>query len=81
MGHDVANNSRFLRACAHSNGNFRLVGIPPGEIKFKNVLPFLLDQKNFTGAILGGRKVNQLMLDFAARHNIRAQIEEYPLAC
>ncbi|KAI8145310.1 chaperonin 10-like protein [Fennellomyces sp. T-0311] len=60
------------------NGNFRLVGIPPGEIKFNKILPFLLDQKNFTGAILGGRKINTLMLQFAARHNIRAQIEEFP---
>lgn len=61
------------------NGNFRLVGIPPNEIKFGKILPFLLDQKNFTGAILGGRKINTLMLEFAARHNIRPQIEELPM--
>ncbi|KAI9258763.1 hypothetical protein BDA99DRAFT_514076 [Phascolomyces articulosus] len=61
------------------NGEFRLVGIPPSDIKFGPALPFLLDQKKFTGAILGGRKINTLLLQFAARHNIRPQIEEFPM--
>ncbi|KAI9492577.1 chaperonin 10-like protein [Zychaea mexicana] len=61
------------------NGDLRMVGIPQGEIKFGPILPFLLDQKKFTGAILGGRKLNTLMLRFAARHKIRPQIEEFPM--
>ncbi|KAI9321573.1 hypothetical protein BX666DRAFT_1903689 [Dichotomocladium elegans] len=60
-------------------GNLCMVGIPPNEIKFQKVLPFLLDEKKVTGRILGGRQINERMLDFAARHNIRPQIEEYPL--
>jgi D-arabinose 1-dehydrogenase-like Zn-dependent alcohol dehydrogenase len=36
-------------------------------------------QKSVSGSVIGGRAVMREMLSFAARHNIKAQIEEIPM--
>ncbi|KAI8148600.1 chaperonin 10-like protein [Fennellomyces sp. T-0311] len=61
------------------NGSFFLIGIPEKPIQISNILPFLQSQKVFKGAILGGRYIVDLMLEFAARHGIKPAIVEYPM--
>lgn len=59
------------------NGEFILMGIPDSSIEFKNPMEILAGQKTFKGSVVGGRYSIQLMLEFAGRHNIKPQIEEY----
>lgn len=60
------------------NGSFLLIGLTNGPIEFKQVVPFLAEQRTFKGSILGGRYSVQLMLEFAARHQIKPAIVEFP---
>lgn len=59
------------------NGQFILLGLPDSSVEFKNPLEILGGQKSFKGSIVGGRYAIELMLEFAGRHNIKPQIEEY----
>lgn len=60
------------------SGNFTLVGIPSDAVTVKNPLGFITSQLQVKGSFIGGRHAIELMLEFAARHNIKPQIEEYP---
>lgn len=66
---------------AARNGSFYLLGIPEGPVKIEKILPFLQSQRSFKGSILGGRYILELMLEFAARHQIKAAIKEFPMVC
>ncbi|KAG1401708.1 hypothetical protein G6F60_006205 [Rhizopus arrhizus] len=59
------------------NGQFILLGLPDSSVEFKNPMEILGGQKSFKGSIVGGRYAIELMLEFAGRHNIKPQIEEY----
>ncbi|KAI9499710.1 hypothetical protein BDB00DRAFT_752919 [Zychaea mexicana] len=61
------------------NGSFFLIGIPENPIKISNILGFLQSQRVFKGAILGGRYMVDLMLEFASRHNIKPAVTDYPM--
>ncbi|KAI8370061.1 chaperonin 10-like protein [Choanephora cucurbitarum] len=60
------------------NGSLAFMSVTSDPITFKDVNSFLVDQKTFKGSIVGGRYIIDLMLEFAARHQIKPQIEEYP---
>jgi uncharacterized zinc-type alcohol dehydrogenase-like protein len=60
------------------NGNFTLIGIPSEPLTVKNPLAFIQSQLDIKGSVIGGRLAIELMLEFASRHNIKAQLEEYP---
>ncbi|MCB9478511.1 MAG: NAD(P)-dependent alcohol dehydrogenase [Deltaproteobacteria bacterium] len=60
-----------------TNGRLCFVGVP-GEIKIQ-AFNLLGGQKGMTGSVIGSPATIAEMLEFAARHNIRAQIETYPM--
>ncbi|ORZ00644.1 chaperonin 10-like protein [Syncephalastrum racemosum] len=62
------------------NGSFFLIGLPNGPIEIKQIIPFLQSQRVFKGSILGGRYMVELMLEFAARHQIKPAIVNFPFS-
>jgi D-arabinose 1-dehydrogenase-like Zn-dependent alcohol dehydrogenase len=60
------------------NGTFILVGVTEKPLTFHGG-PFLGHQLKFAGSLVASRHVSNKMLQFAARHNIKPQIEEYPM--
>lgn len=61
------------------NGTLYMIGLPDKPIEIKDTVGLLAEQKAIRGSIVGGRNSIELMLEFAQRHNIKAQLEEYPL--
>ncbi|KAJ0039712.1 hypothetical protein Pint_27739 [Pistacia integerrima] len=61
-----------------SNGKLVLVGAPEKPLELP-VFPLLLGRKMVGGSNIGGMKETQEMLDFAAKHNITAEIELIPM--
>ncbi|KAI7871768.1 chaperonin 10-like protein [Spinellus fusiger] len=62
------------------NGKFMLIGSPSGHVEIKNPLRVIFEQLAFVGAIQAGRLLTQQTLEFAARHNIKPMIEEFPFS-
>lgn len=60
------------------HGRLQLVGASPGNISVP-VMQLVGGQKTISGTIIGGRAGIREMLDFAARHGVRAQTEVLPL--
>jgi len=60
------------------NGTFILVGVTEKPLTLHGG-PFLGHQLKFAGSLVASRHVSNKMLQFAARHNIKPQIEEYPM--
>jgi uncharacterized zinc-type alcohol dehydrogenase-like protein len=60
-------------------GKLCVVGVPPGRI---DVGPFSLlpGEKALVGGITGSPTQTRQMLEFAARHGIRTEVETYPVA-
>ncbi|BFG35647.1 hypothetical protein CerSpe_219210 [Prunus speciosa] len=61
-----------------TNGKLILVGAPiqPPELP---VFPLILGRKLVAGSAIGGMKETQEMIDFAAKHNITADVEVIPM--
>ncbi|KAB2597544.1 mannitol dehydrogenase [Pyrus ussuriensis x Pyrus communis] len=61
-----------------TNGKLILVGAPaqPPELP---VFPLILGRKLIAGSAIGGMKETQEMIDFAAKHNITADVEVIPM--
>ncbi|CAL9001926.1 unnamed protein product [Prunus brigantina] len=61
-----------------TNGKLILVGAPiqPPELP---VFPLILGKKLVAGSAIGGMKETQEMIDFAAKHNITADVEVIPM--
>ncbi|XP_048335748.2 probable mannitol dehydrogenase [Ziziphus jujuba] len=61
-----------------TNGKLIMVGapVPPPELP---ILPLLSGRKLIAGSSCGGMKETQEMIDFAAKHNITADIEVVPI--
>lgn len=55
-----------------------MVGVTEKPMTF-NGGAFIGDQLKFAGSLVASRHVSNKMLQFAARHNIKPQIEEYPM--
>ncbi len=72
--HDV---NRYL-SLLNRNGNFVIVGLP---IKPHEVVPNLLisERRTLAGSEIGGIKETQEMLDYCAKHGIKADIEVVPI--
>ncbi|GLT44178.1 hypothetical protein SLA2020_180920 [Shorea laevis] len=61
-----------------SHGKLVLVGAPKMPLELP-VLPLILGRKLVGGSSIGGLKETQEMIDFAAKHNITADIEVVPI--
>ncbi|KAK2656640.1 hypothetical protein Ddye_009692 [Dipteronia dyeriana] len=61
-----------------TNGKLVLVGVPdkPPELP---VFPLLMGRKIVAGSATGGLRETQEMINFAAKHNITADIELIPI--
>jgi uncharacterized zinc-type alcohol dehydrogenase-like protein len=66
---------RTLRA----NGTLCLLGMPAGVIQVPPAL-LVTGQRSITGSDIGSRKVIREMLSFAARLNVKPQIERMPMS-
>ncbi|KAJ2962059.1 hypothetical protein NQZ79_g2741 [Umbelopsis isabellina] len=60
------------------NGVMVMVGLPEKPMQLHS-LPLVTRQLRLTGSLVAGRHDNMKMLDFAARHQIKPKIEEYPM--
>ncbi|XP_074308563.1 putative mannitol dehydrogenase [Silene latifolia] len=61
-----------------SHGKFVLVGAPEKPLEF-HAFPLLAGRKTIAGSGIGGMKETQEMIDFAAKHGIKADIEVIPM--
>ncbi|XP_042490916.1 probable mannitol dehydrogenase [Macadamia integrifolia] len=61
-----------------SHGKLVMVGAPERPLQLP-VFPLLMGRKMVAGSIIGGMKETQEMIDFAAKHNITADIELIPV--
>ncbi|KAJ0039716.1 hypothetical protein Pint_27737 [Pistacia integerrima] len=57
-----------------SNGKLIMVGAPEKPLELP-VFPLIMGRKTMAGSGIGGMKETQEMIDFAAKHNITADIE------
>ncbi|KAK6154145.1 hypothetical protein DH2020_013784 [Rehmannia glutinosa] len=60
------------------DGKLILLGVPDKPLDLP-VFPLLAGRKIVAGSGIGGMKETQEMIDFAAKHNIRAEIEVIPV--
>lgn len=58
------------------NGTFIIVGVPEKPLNLYAGV-FIWNQVRLVGSLVASRHDSVKMLDFAARHNIKPQIEEY----
>ncbi|THG07874.1 hypothetical protein TEA_011978 [Camellia sinensis var. sinensis] len=61
-----------------SHGKLILVGAPEKPLELP-VFPLIMGRKIVAGSCIGGIKETQEMIDFAAKHNITADIEVIPM--
>ncbi|KAK9990923.1 hypothetical protein SO802_025908 [Lithocarpus litseifolius] len=61
-----------------SHGKLIMVGAPEKPLQLP-IFPILLGRKIVGGSCIGGLKETQEMIDFAAKHNISADIEVIPI--
>jgi uncharacterized zinc-type alcohol dehydrogenase-like protein len=62
-----------------NNGILCIVGLPVSSLNI-SLIPLIFGQKSIAGSCVGGRYVMQEMLEFAAVHQIKPQIEIMPLS-
>ncbi|XP_043711793.1 probable mannitol dehydrogenase [Telopea speciosissima] len=67
-----------LMVLLKSNGKLVMVGAPERPLQLP-VFPLLMGRKLVAGSCIGGMKETQEMIDFAAKHNITADIELIPV--
>ncbi|KAJ0026372.1 hypothetical protein Pint_06970 [Pistacia integerrima] len=63
-----------LLSLLKSSGKLIMVGAPEKPLELP-IFPLLMGRKTVAGSIIGGMKETQEMVDFAAKHNITADIE------
>ncbi|KAG6702611.1 hypothetical protein I3843_07G042900 [Carya illinoinensis] len=61
-----------------SHGKLIMVGAPEKPLELP-VFPLIMGRKIVGGSAIGGMKETQEMIDFAAKHNISAEIEVIPI--
>ncbi|KAK4843471.1 hypothetical protein QYF36_008437 [Acer negundo] len=69
-----------LIALLKTNGKLVLVGAPEKPLELP-VFPLLMGRKIVAGSCIGGMKETREMINFAAKHNIAADIEVIPIDC
>ncbi|KAJ1406979.1 Polyketide synthase, enoylreductase domain [Sesbania bispinosa] len=67
-----------LIALLKSHGKLVMVGAPEKPLELP-VFPLLLGRKIVAGSCIGGIKETQEMIDFAAKHNVKPDIEVIPI--
>ncbi|CAN1121725.1 Probable mannitol dehydrogenase, partial [Linum perenne] len=67
-----------LIALLKTNGKLILVGAPEKPLELP-AFPLLMGRKIVGGSAIGGMKETQEMIDFAAKHNVTAEIEVIPM--
>ena len=60
------------------NGKLCIIGIPPGAARI-SALPVISGQLTVCGSTIGSRSDIREMLEFAARHEVKAQVEVMPM--
>ncbi|KAL6959555.1 8-hydroxygeraniol dehydrogenase [Sarracenia purpurea var. burkii] len=60
------------------HGKLVMVGAPEKPLELP-VFPLLVGRKSVAGSSIGGMKETQEMIDFAAKHNIKPEIEVIPI--
>ncbi|XP_057794904.1 8-hydroxygeraniol dehydrogenase-like [Salvia miltiorrhiza] len=60
------------------HGKLVLVGAPEKPLELP-AFPLLMGRKTVAGSMIGGLKETQEMIDFAAKHNILAEVEMIPM--
>jgi uncharacterized zinc-type alcohol dehydrogenase-like protein len=68
-----------LRATLAAKGRFHFVGAVLEPIP-ANVMHLIMNQQSVSGSPTGSRGAIDAMLEFAARHNIAAQVEQFPMS-
>jgi uncharacterized zinc-type alcohol dehydrogenase-like protein len=66
-------------ALLRPNGRLHFVGVPQSALAIAP-FPLLVGQLSISGSVIGSRAAMREMLDFAARHDIRAQSEVMPMS-
>ncbi|KAK1578732.1 hypothetical protein Q3G72_032726 [Acer saccharum] len=61
-----------------TNGKLVLVGVPEKQPQLP-IIPLMMGRKIVGGSVVGGLKEAQEMINFAAKHNITADIEIIPI--
>ncbi|KAJ4714588.1 putative Alcohol dehydrogenase [Melia azedarach] len=61
-----------------TSGKLVLVGVPEKPLELP-VFPLLIGRKTVAGSCFGGMQETQEMIDFAAKHNVTADIEVIPI--
>ncbi|GAU23288.1 hypothetical protein TSUD_237420 [Trifolium subterraneum] len=61
-----------------SNGKLVMVGAPEKPLELP-VFPLIMGRKLIAGSAIGGMKETQEMIDFAAKHNVKPDIEVIPV--
>jgi alcohol/geraniol dehydrogenase (NADP+) len=70
----------MLLQALRPTGTLCLVGVPPGAVTLGPAFPLISAQKAVTGSPIGSPARIREMLDVAARHGVKAQIEAFPMA-
>ncbi|KAG0225272.1 hypothetical protein BGW42_004561 [Actinomortierella wolfii] len=63
----------------NDNGHAVMLAVPEEPMKI-NAGSLIFRNLSLTGSLIGGRKLTQKMLDFAAKHNVRPMIERMPMS-
>jgi alcohol/geraniol dehydrogenase (NADP+) len=71
--------SIFLQAL-RPTGTLAFVGVTPNPVTLGPIFPLIAQQKSVAGSPIGSPSRIREMLDVAARHGIKAQIEAFPMA-
>ncbi len=71
--------SIFLQAL-RPTGTLVFVGVMPNPVALGPVFPLISQQKSVAGSPIGSPARIREMLDVAARHGIKAQVEAFPMA-
>src|SRR5271163_2676203 len=66
-------------AALRPKGLLCLVGVPPSPLQLQG-FPLIAGQKNLAGSPIGSPRDLHEMLDVAARHNVKAITERFPMA-
>jgi uncharacterized zinc-type alcohol dehydrogenase-like protein len=61
------------------NGTLCFVGVPPSPVTVQ-AFPIISGQRSITGSPIGSPHRIREMLDVAARHGVKAQVEAFPMA-
>ena len=70
----------MLLQALRPTGTLCFVGVTPGTVNLGPVFPLISAQRTVTGSPIGSPARIREMLDVAARHGVKAQIEAFPMA-